>query len=392
MNIQRKVLSLLGCLLFVLCCLTTPAFADTPLPDGAVKGLPERLAALDDAGNAVNSATGEYFFHVEGMRLGETYTKNIQLINLCEDKTYHIFFCVEPLFKSGEIDLEQGCSCRFLLDGTQFYSGSVNGAGNIDLTQYYDLGRFEMGESHVLRCEITFHDLTATQSVDNGWRLVDKDGVHVLREGSGGGAIYGEIEFKWIFCARAIPYVPGPRPTEPVPTQPLPTEPQPTQPLPTEPVPTEPLPTEPLPTEPVPTEPLPTEPLPTEPVPSEAPPTQPLPGAPVTPSPVPSVQPTRRPLRPGESYDDIYEDGFPLGYMEGEPDPNDPDNPANSSGGPSANANANSHSYNAPRTGLELPDGLIWLICMGVIAGMICVLLVLIRKQKKQQGGKGKHQ
>lgn len=383
MNIQRKLLSLLGCLLFVLCCLSTPAFADTPLPDGAVKGLPERLAALDDAGNAVNSATGEYFFHVEGMSLGETYTKNIQIMNLREDKSYHIYFRVEPLFKNGEIDLEQGCSCRFLLDGQQFYSGSVNGAGNIDLTEYYDLGRYDTGESHVLRCEITFHDLATSQTVDNGWRVVDKDGVHVLREGTGGGSIYGEIEFKWIFCASVAPYVPAPLPTEAAPTQPLPTEPLPTEPLPTEPAPTEPLPTEPEPSEPLPTEPVPTEPPPTEPPPSETPPTRPLPSAPVTPAPVPTVPATQRPRGPGESYDDILDDGFPLGYMEGHPDADGPDDGDRSSGGPSA------HSYTAPRTGIELPDGLVWLICMGVIAGMILVLLVLIRKQKKQ-GDRGK--
>jgi len=192
---------MLTCLLVVLSCPVPAAFAETPLPDGAVKGLPERLAALDDEGRAVNSETGEYFFRVEGMTLGETYTKNIQLMNLREDVAYHIYFCVEPLFKNGEIDLEDGCTCRFLLDGEEFYVGDVNGVGNIDLTEYYDCGYYAPGESHVLRCEITFNKMVIDKSIDYGWRLIDVDGVHVLRDPNGDGYVYGEIEFKWIFCA-----------------------------------------------------------------------------------------------------------------------------------------------------------------------------------------------
>ena len=39
------------------------------------------------------------------------------------------------------------------------------------------------------------------RNVDNGRRLVDTDGVHVLVGPSGSGYAEGEIEFKWIFCA-----------------------------------------------------------------------------------------------------------------------------------------------------------------------------------------------
>ena len=201
MKTWRSIPAILAVLLLVLRCAAPAAFAETPLPDGAVKGLPERLAALDDQGNAVNSATGEYFFHVEDMILGERYTKNIQLMNLRDDAAYHIYFCVEPLYKDGQIDLEEGCDCRFFLDGVEFYRGSVNGAGNIDLTEYYDCGRYGPGEAHTLRCEIVFNQFAINQAVDHGWRLVDVDGVHVLRGPSGEAEVYGEIEFKWIFCA-----------------------------------------------------------------------------------------------------------------------------------------------------------------------------------------------
>ena len=204
MNIYRRILSLLGCLLVVFTCMAPSAFAETSLPDGAVKGLPERLAALDDEGRAVNSETGEYFFRVEDMVLGETYTKNIQLMNLYENRIYNIYFCVEPLFKNGEIDLEKGCICRFYLDGEEFYSGDVNGAGNIDLTEYYDLGEYDPGESHILRCEIMFNELAINKEIDNGWRVVDIDGVHVLRGPNDSGHAYGEIEFKWIFVAQNV--------------------------------------------------------------------------------------------------------------------------------------------------------------------------------------------
>jgi hypothetical protein len=73
MRVKRILTTLSSCLLLLSSnCLT--AFAEVALPEGAVKGLPERLTAMDSEGNAVSSDTGEYFFHVENMTFGETYT------------------------------------------------------------------------------------------------------------------------------------------------------------------------------------------------------------------------------------------------------------------------------------------------------------------------------
>lgn len=202
MGFNKKITALLGSLLILLCSLST-AFAETSLPDGAVKGLPEKLAALDDEGRAVNSETGEYFFRVENMKFGETYTKNMQLINLREDYGYHIYFYVEPLFKAGEIDLEEGCECRFLLDGKEFYKGTVNGDGNIDLKeQHFDCGYYAPGESHTLRAEVVWNRTATKSLVNNGHKLIDKDGVHILTFPEGATSVQGEIEFKWIFYAK----------------------------------------------------------------------------------------------------------------------------------------------------------------------------------------------
>ena len=192
--------------LLLLSCNSLTASAEVALPPGAVKGLPERLAALDSEGNAVNSATGEYFFHVEDMQYGEMYTKSVQLMNLRDDESYYIYFYVEPLFKAGEIDLEEGCTCKFYLDGTEFYKGDVNGTGNIDLSDmYYCTGFYAPGDSHVLKAEVTWDDLDVIRNVDNGHRLVDRDGTHVLTGPDPSGYAEGEIEFKWIFFASVMP-------------------------------------------------------------------------------------------------------------------------------------------------------------------------------------------
>lgn len=202
MNIKQTIISALGSLLIFSNALAFPAFAETSLPDGAVKGLPERLTAMDSDGNPVNSETGEYFFHVEGMNYGETYTKDVQLMNLRDDKAYHIYFYVEPLFKNGEIDLEKGCECTFWLDGKEFYKGDVTGHGNIDLTQeVYDCGLYNPGDSHTLKCSVIWDDLDVLVGVDNGHRLIDIDGEHVLVGSQDSGYVEGEIEFKWIFYA-----------------------------------------------------------------------------------------------------------------------------------------------------------------------------------------------
>lgn len=199
MCVKSFLTALSGCLLLSCCCLT--AHAETELPDGAVKGLPERLSVLDSEGVSPN-AKGEYFFHVENMTFGETYTKKIQIMNLRDDKAYHIYFYVEPLFKNGEIDLEKGCECTFWLDGREFYKGDVTGHGNIDLTQeVYDCGLYNPGDSHTLKCSVIWNDLDVLVGVDNGHRLIDINGEHVLVGSDDNGYVEGEIEFKWVFYA-----------------------------------------------------------------------------------------------------------------------------------------------------------------------------------------------
>jgi len=203
MRAKKILTALSSCLLLVssLGCPVT-AFAEVALPPGAVKGLPERLAALDSEGNAVNSATGEYFFRVENMKYAEVYTKSVQLMNLREDYAYHIYFNVEPLYKEGSIDLEKGCECTFWLDDKEFYKGTVTGDGNFDLTkEVYDCGLYNPGDSHILQCLVVWNDLDVLVGVDNGHRLIDINGEHVLVGSQDSGYVQGEIEFKWIFYA-----------------------------------------------------------------------------------------------------------------------------------------------------------------------------------------------
>ncbi|MBQ2603547.1 MAG: hypothetical protein II589_00745 [Clostridia bacterium] len=183
---------------------TKTVSAEIDLPEGAVKGLPTVLTAMDSNGNIVNSASGEYFFLAENMVFGEVYTKDIQLMNLCEDKAYNIYFNIEakPDSKLGDIDLEKGCVCSFYLDGTQFYYGSITGAGNIDLSKkLYDLGYYEPGSSHVLTCSIAWVNVDGEYFIDEGHRLIDRTGTWILTPRNGNNEAYGEIEFKWIFYA-----------------------------------------------------------------------------------------------------------------------------------------------------------------------------------------------
>lgn len=182
----------------------TSVFAEVALPNGAVKGLPEKLTAMDSSGKSVNSATGEYFFLAEDMTFGEVYTKDIQLMNLRDDEAYHIYFYIEPVqeSKKGEIDLEQGCVCSFYLDGKQFYSGTVSGVGNVDLTrEVKDLGYYEPGDSHKLTCSVAWVNDPGDYYIDEGHRIVSCEGTQIERDRSGQSHISGELEFKWIFAA-----------------------------------------------------------------------------------------------------------------------------------------------------------------------------------------------
>ena len=123
----KRIFAALSASLLIFSCTPLNTFADVTLPEGAVKGLPEKLTAMDSEGRAVNSASGEYFFTVDNMVFGETYSKDIQLMNLLDNKAYHIYMHTEPVSKSGDIDLEKGCVCKMYLDGKEVYSGDVNG-------------------------------------------------------------------------------------------------------------------------------------------------------------------------------------------------------------------------------------------------------------------------
>ena len=78
----------------------------------------------------------------------------------------------------------------------------MTGHGNIDLTQQaYDCGHFAPGDSHTLKCSVIWNDLDVLVGVDNGHRLIDINGEHVLVGSDDNGYVEGEIEFKWVFYA-----------------------------------------------------------------------------------------------------------------------------------------------------------------------------------------------
>ena len=176
------------------------AFADE-LRAGTVAGLPEKLVVLDDKGNSV-SENGEYYFEVEGMQAFEHYVKKIQIMNLREDASYHIDFRAEPISKSGEIDLEEECNCVITLGDNVIYEGKVTGEGTPDIrTVPLDLGYYTPGQSRVMTVDIVWNDAGHGGMIDNGARIVDKNGVTVVRGKSGITHIEGEVIFKWIFSA-----------------------------------------------------------------------------------------------------------------------------------------------------------------------------------------------
>lgn len=182
-------------------CMNVTAYA-VPLSSGSVQGLPEKLVVLDENGQSA-SENGEYFFIVENMQAGLTYTKNIQLMNLRDDASYKISFRAEPLTKSGEIDLENECSCEISIDGETVYSGKVTGEGTPDIRDNaLSLGNFEPGESHVMKVDVKWNGTSAGGFIDNGERIVDTGGTTVIREKSGQNEISGETTFQWSFYAQ----------------------------------------------------------------------------------------------------------------------------------------------------------------------------------------------
>jgi hypothetical protein len=63
------------------------------------------------------------------------------------------------------------------------------------------LGIYKPGESGKLNCTVTWNGTDAGGFIDEGSRLVDREGTHILREKSGDDTIEGKVTFRWIFCA-----------------------------------------------------------------------------------------------------------------------------------------------------------------------------------------------
>ena len=205
----KKLIAILLAAVLLMSMSVTAAYADE-LRAGTVAGLPEKLVVLDDNGNSV-SENGEYFFEVQDMTPGELYTKNIQIMNLREDASYHIYFNAQPMAKYGEIDLEEECVLTLYLDERVVYQGKVTGDGVPDVRdEPLNLGRYGPGESRVLRAEIVWN-ATFSQggAIDEGHRIYDFDGVKVVREKTGKTHIEGEVIFKWIFTAVGDAPTPG---------------------------------------------------------------------------------------------------------------------------------------------------------------------------------------
>lgn len=170
------------------------------LPDGAVAGLPERLVVMDSEGNSV-SENGEYFFSVENMQAGEPYTKNIQIMNMREDKAYDIYFKIEPVSKQGEIDLEEECTAIITIGDEKVYEGKVSGKDSNISEKGIGLGNYTPGQSRNMRCTVIWNGTDSGNHIDYGEKIISSDGTSIVREKSGKESISGEIEFRWIFYA-----------------------------------------------------------------------------------------------------------------------------------------------------------------------------------------------
>ena len=188
---------------FLLLCNSFTAVAEN-LPDGKVEGLPDKITVLDSDGNSV-SDRGEYFFQVEEMKPLVDYSKDIQLINLREDKAYHIYMYAQPVSNEGDIDLENNCTAVFSLDNKVIFKGKVtgkaeNGFKDMD-NEPVDLGLFEPNESHNLTVNVNWNGNFKDVEVDNGSKKYDSDGIHIIKDKSGNSDIMGNVKFRWIFYA-----------------------------------------------------------------------------------------------------------------------------------------------------------------------------------------------
>ena len=140
--------------------------------------LPDKFLIVDNQGITASPIDGVYYVKIDNMRPGELYSKKIHLQNMDTGSAFRLYMRAEPVSRSGNIDMFELTTLTLSLNGNQFFTGSPNGTGNIDMKgKVVDLGAFKTGQQKSL-------DMTA---------LLDGASVQGDDEGS--------IDFRWIFWA-----------------------------------------------------------------------------------------------------------------------------------------------------------------------------------------------
>ncbi len=164
------------------------------LASAETQTLPEGFLIIDQDGITVDPTNGTYEVLLTDMEPGEVYEHTLRLHNMVTDGTFDLFMRAEPVSSepilsgtTGEelpfIDLFEASEITLSLDGAEFYKGSPNGIGSIDMsTQSSPLGTFATNDIKDLKMIATLPaDRISRELADSGYG--------------------GQIEFRWIFTA-----------------------------------------------------------------------------------------------------------------------------------------------------------------------------------------------
>lgn len=138
--------------------------------------LASNVLIVDENGITADSSSGEFYVRILDMKPGTTYVKNISIYNF-EDQEIKLYMKAVPVSQEGNINLYELCTTTLRIGSRNFYEGSANGIGNIDMqNDAYELVTISAGQ----------------QSTLNFTAQIPK----ALQEGQ-----EGKIQFKWIFSA-----------------------------------------------------------------------------------------------------------------------------------------------------------------------------------------------
>jgi|GEM_PF-5365076 len=173
----------------------------------AYAAIPKTLLIMDAEGMKADPEKGQYHVRVDDMIPGVIYEHELEISNFHPTDPFKVYMRAEPVSSTGDADLFKYVTMTLSLDDVEFYRGSPNGLGSIDMqTKEHLLGTWKSGrQARLHMTAVLAKDIPemVLESYGTGQATIvtDENGKKISKVVESVKGKSAMIEFLWIFTA-----------------------------------------------------------------------------------------------------------------------------------------------------------------------------------------------